>query len=116
MRGKAGALAGGALIGAANGLLGGGGGMIAVPVLRAGGLPARRAHATAIAVMLPASAVSGGIYLLHGLAPWAVLVPVALGVAAGGFFGAKLLGVLSERLTGLVFGLLMLAAGIRMLL
>ena len=51
MRGKAGALAGGALIGAANGLLGGGGGMIAVPVLRAGGLPARRAHATAIAVM-----------------------------------------------------------------
>lgn len=109
-------LACGALIGTVNGLLGGGGGMLAVPVLRAGGLPARSAHATAIAVVLPASAISGAVYLLSGLVPLALLLPVALGVAAGGLLGAKLLGLLPVRGTELLFGLLMLAAGWRLLL
>ena len=45
----------GAATGAANGLFGGGGGMIAVPLLRAQGLEEKRAHATAIAVILPVS-------------------------------------------------------------
>lgn len=112
---KIGRIAGGALIGAANGLLGGGGGMLAVPVLRAGGLPPRKAHATAIAVILPASAVSGAVYLCHGLVPASVLLPVALGVISGGIAGAKLLGKLPVRAVNLLFGILMLAAGIGML-
>lgn len=106
---------GGAFIGAANGLLGGGGGMLAVPLLRAGGLSPKRAHATAIAVILPASAISGLVYLLGGYVPFAVLVPVALGVAAGGYLGAKLLGILPVRIVGLLFGTVMLVAGWRML-
>lgn len=108
--------AGGALVGTANGLLGGGGGMLAVPILQAGGLGTRRAHATAIAVILPASAVSGLVYLFCGYVPADVLVPVALGVALGGTAGAHLLGVLPERLVSLLFGGLMLAAGLSMLL
>lgn len=116
MKGRIGAVLGGALTGAANGLLGGGGGMLAVPLLEKNGLPPRRAHATAIAVVLPASAVSGAVYLVHGLAPLWVLVPVSLGVALGGFFGAKLLKMLPVRAVTLLFGLLMLAAGIRMAL
>ncbi len=107
---------GGALVGAANGLLGGGGGMLAVPLLQAGGLPAKRAHATAISVILPASAVSGIVYLIFGFTPMRILVPVALGVAAGGYLGAKLLGVLPVRLVTAVFAALMLLAGWRMLL
>ncbi len=107
---------GGALIGAVNGLLGGGGGMLAVPLLKAGGLSPRRAHATAIAVILPASAVSGLVYLFGRLVPFPILVPVALGVAAGGAVGAKLLGVLPVRAVDLLFGALMLLAGWRMLL
>ncbi len=106
---------GGALIGAVNGLLGGGGGMLAVPLLRAGGLPARNAHATAIAVILPASAVSGLVYLAGGFVPPGTLVPVAIGVAAGGLLGAKLLNVLPVRAVTLAFGVLMLLAGWRML-
>ncbi len=106
---------GGALIGAANGLLGGGGGMLAVPLLTAGGLPARKAHATAISVILPASAVSGIIYLFCGYTPFPALVPVALGVAVGGYLGAKLLNVLPVRAVTFMFGLLMLVAGWRML-
>lgn len=107
--------AGGALVGTVNGLLGGGGGMLAVPLLRAGGLPTRKAHATAIAVILPASAASGIVYLFGGLVPFRTLVPVALGVAAGGVLGAKLLNVLPVRAVSLVFGALMLLAGWRML-
>ena len=108
-------LAGGALVGLANGLLGGGGGMLAVPLLRAGGLEPIKAHATAIAVILPASAVSGAIYLTYGFTPLPVLLPVALGVAFGGFLGARLLGVLPARIVTLIFACLMLAAGLRML-
>ena len=60
-------LAGGAAVGAANGLLGGGGGMLAVPILEKAGLEERCAHATAIAVIAPASLVSGIVYLCSGL-------------------------------------------------
>lgn len=109
-------LTGGALTGAANGLFGGGGGMIAVPFLqRVAKYPALRAHATAIAVILPASLISGSVYAFGGLVPPDVLVPVAAGVAAGGFFGAKLLSRVSGRAVTFVFALIMLAAGIRMI-
>lgn len=107
---------GGALTGAVNGLLGGGGGMLAVPLLqRAANLPARRAHATAIAVILPASVLSGAVYFVHGAVPVQVLLPVALGVCLGGFLGAKLLARCSARAVTALFAALMLAAGLRML-
>lgn len=108
-------LGGGILVGIANGLFGGGGGMLAVPLLRANGLAPAQAHATAIAVILPASAVSGAIYFFHGLTPLTILVPVALGVALGGALGARLLGALSGRAITFLFALLMLAAGLKML-
>ena len=56
----------GAATGAANGLFGGGGGMIAVPLLRAQGLEEKRAHATAIAVILPVSLLSFLLYAFRG--------------------------------------------------
>lgn len=108
---------GGACTGAANGLFGGGGGMIAVPVLeRAGKLGALSAHATAIAVILPASVVSGIIYLWYGLVPFQTYLPVALGVLVGGIAGAKLLPNVSAKWVTLIFAALMLAAGIKMVL
>ena len=114
-RSKIGLLGGGALVGIANGLFGGGGGMLAVPLLRVGGLSPVKAHATAIAVILPASIVSGAVYFSYGFTPMRVLLPTALGVAAGGFFGAKLLGVLPERIVTFIFAVLMLIAGAKML-
>lgn len=107
-------LAAGALTGAANGLFGGGGGMIAVPFLERSSLSVRRAHASAIAVVAPASLVSGALYAAAGLVPLGVFLPVALGVTAGGYLGAKLLGILPARITGALFAVLMLAAGLRM--
>ena len=109
-------LLGGAAVGAANGLFGGGGGMIAVPLLLRMGRPARRAHATAIAVILPASLVSAAVYLFKGAVPLAVLLPVALGVTLGGFLGARLLPKVPVRALGAVFSAFMLAAGLGMVL
>lgn len=106
---------GGFAVGIANGLFGGGGGMIAVPVLRSAGRPPQAAHATAIAVVLPACAVSGIVYLLHGFVPLGLFLPAALGVLAGGIAGAKLLRSLPSRAVTLLFGAVMLAAGLRML-
>ncbi len=106
---------GGAAVGAVNGLFGGGGGMIAVPILRAGGRGERAAHANAIAVVLPATFVSALIYLLHGFVTLRVLLPVAIGSAAGGVCGAKLLKVTSGPVLEFIFSLFMLVAGLRML-
>lgn len=111
-----GLISGGILVGIANGLFGGGGGMLAVPLLRANGLEPMKAHATAIAVIMPASVVSGAVYLLYGFTPPFVLLPVALGVIVGGAIGAKLLGILPERAVTLIFSVLMFAAGLRMAL
>lgn len=108
-------LLGGAGIGAANGLFGGGGGMIAVPVLKATGRGAHEAHATALAVILPASLVSAIVYLLHGFVSFTVLLPVALGVAGGGIVGARLLPRVPARAVTFAFAVFMLAAGGRML-
>lgn len=114
--GKLGYAAGGGAIGTVNGLFGGGGGMIAVPLLERSGLATKKAHATAIAVIAPASLVSAIVYLIGGAMPLSVALPVVLGVTAGGAPGARLLSGLPVKWVDLLFGVLMLAAGIRMVL
>ena len=105
----------GALLGAVNGLFGGGGGMVAVPLLERT-LPTRAAHATAIAAVLPATALSGAVYLFTGRIPLVRLIPSALGVMLGGYLGAKLLPLLPVRAADVLFGILMLIAGVFMVL
>lgn len=107
----------GALIGGVNGLFGGGGGMIAVPLLSgAMGYKRKEAHATAIAIIAPVCAVSAFIYALFGFVELAVVIPASIGNVAGGLLGAKLLGKLPEAVVESVFIAVMLAAGIRLLL
>ena len=106
----------GSAIGCVCGLRGGGGGMLAVPLLKKTGLGVQKAHATAIAVIAPASLSGGAVYLMGGGISPALLVPVVLGVALGGALGARLLGKLSATLTEAIFAVLMLICGIRMVL
>lgn len=102
----------GVAVGAANSLFGGGGGMIAVPLLVRTGLEPKRAHATAILLILPISLLSFAFYFWRGFYDPSVLVPTAIGVTAGGFLGAKLLGKLPVKMVNTLFGLLQLAAGL----
>jgi uncharacterized membrane protein YfcA len=106
----------GVAVGVANGLFGGGGGMLAVPLLQKTGLSQQRAHATAILVILPVSAFSFLLYAWQGYADPSVLIPTSLGVTLGGFLGAKLLGKLPTKWLALTFALLQALAGIWLLL
>lgn len=106
----------GILIGLINGLFGGGGGMIAVPVLtNVLGYPQKQAHATAIAVIAPVCAVSAISYIIGGFARLNLLIPASVGNVAGGLIGARLLGKLPTFAVELCFICVMLAAGIRMM-
>lgn len=102
----------GSAVGVANGLFGGGGGMLAVPLLEQTGLKGQRAHATAILVILPVSAFSFFFYALRGYADFSVLIPTAIGVSVGGILGAKILKFLPEKILSLVFAVLQALAGL----
>ena len=102
----------GGVVGTANSIFGGGGGMIAVPKLAKTGLDEKRAHATAILVILPVSLLSFLLYAIKGVYDFSVLIPTALGVTAGGMLGAKLLGKLPTKTVNLTFAFLQLLAGI----
>jgi uncharacterized membrane protein YfcA len=105
----------GAAVGAANSLFGGGGGMIAVPLLQKTRMDERRAHATAILIILPVSLVSFLFYVFQGAYDTGVLIPTAIGVTAGGLLGAKLLGKLPIKIVGLLFIFFQALAGISLL-
>ena len=105
----------GGAIGAANGFFGGGGGMLAVPLLERMGLPEQKAHATAILVILPISAFSFVLYAFRGFAELSVLIPTSLGVTVGGLLGAKILNLLPEKIIALAFAGLQAFAGLWLL-
>ena len=88
--------------------------MLAVPALQTlGNMPIKKAHATAIAVMLPMSLLSAIIYTAMGIGNITLGWTSCLAVTMGGALGAMLLGRMSKEMTSLVFYTLMLAAGIQ---
>lgn len=103
---------GGVAIGGATSVFGGGGGMLAVPLLGGFGLEQRKAHATAILVILPVAALSFLLYAIEGLYDFSVLIPTSLGVVVGGLIGARLLSVLSGKWVSVIFAVLQLLAGV----
>ena len=105
----------GVAVGTANGLFGGGGGMLAVPLLRRLGYSTKGAHATAILVILPVCVFSFIVYLVQGFAQASVLVPTAIGVTVGGWLGAYFLDKLPIKIVKIIFIILQLGAGIYML-
>ncbi len=107
----------GALAGFFNGLFGGGGGMIVVPMLiHLLGCPPKKAHATAILIILPLSIVSGLFYLSFGVLNVGIAVPTSIGVVIGGIAGAFLLSKLSNKWVLIIFSVVMALAGLKMLL
>ena len=110
------AILSGCLAGIINGLFGGGGGMIIVPVLvMLLKFQRRNAHATAILVILPLSIVSSLFYAVFGNLDTAVAIPVGIGVIVGGGIGAFMLSKISNKWLIIVFSLVMAGAGVKML-
>lgn len=106
----------GAIIGFINGLFGGGGGMIAVPIFeKILGYELKKSHATAIAMILPISIVTALVYLLGGTFNLGVGLWCGAGVIIGGAVGAMLLNKLNSSIVGKIFALVMLFSGIKLL-
>ena len=116
-KGSAALACGGIVTGAVNGLFGGGGAMIVVPFLTGvAKKPPLVAHATAILVILPVSLVSAVFYLVNGYFDTELFLAVGLGVAFGGFLGARALNAMSAGEATVLFAAVMFAAGIRMII
>ena len=110
------AILGGLAVGGINGLFGGGGGMVAVPMLTGVlGYGQKQAHATAIFVIAPLCAVSVITYVINGYVDLSVVVPATVGNVVVGLLGAKFLGKLPKLFVQLTFIAVMLVAGIRMI-
>ena len=107
----------GLLTGGINGLFGGGGGMVVVPLLKNMlGYEEKHAHATAILIIAPVCAASAITYIVTGHFAADVVIPAAIGSVAGGLLGAFLLNKLPEFIVNAVFIAVMLVAGVRMLI
>lgn len=110
------AICGGAA-GIANGLLGAGGGMLLVPLLRLFELADdRELFASAVAVMLPISLVSFAVYLLNGAVNLGQALPYCIGGLAGGLLGGLLYKKIPTLWLHRALGLLILWGGVRLLL
>ncbi len=107
----------GALAGAVNGLLGTGGGILLVPLLlTAHKLPAQKAFATSLAVILPLSAVTFWLYTRQTPVDVPAALPYLLGGGLGGLAAGKWLKKLPVVWLRRLFGALLLAAGVRAVL
>ena len=106
----------GITIGFINGLLGAGGGMIAVPLLKKHGLSQKSAQQNAIAVILPITAVSAAVYLFKdyvNLSDSYSYLPTGL---LGAIAATLLMKKISNKWLKKIFDFFMLYAGVRLLL
>lgn len=110
------ALCGGAA-GIANGMLGAGGGMLLIPLMRLFHLPDdRELFATAIAVMLPISLVSFLICLCRGSVDVLSALPYCAGGLIGGLLGGLFYKKIPTKWLHRALGIFILWGGVRLLL
>ena len=109
-------VAGGAA-GLANGLFGGGGGMVFLPILsRWGNLSQRKLYATCVGVIFPVCLVSAAVYVVRGDISLRTAVPYLIGGLIGGWLGGKLYGEVSTRFLKWLFAGFLFYAGVKYLL
>lgn len=105
----------GLALGFVNGYMGSGAGVLTVLVLLyVLKMPARKAHATAILVVLPLCAASSVVYFINNPTEWLTAVLATIGVTAGGALGAFMLSKLKNKYVTLIFAVILVVAGIRM--
>lgn len=106
----------GILIGIINILVGSCGGIVAVESLKNESMNQTKAHATAVAVILPLTAISAAMYMLNGNVKFSdstvYLIPGVIGSVIGSFILPKI----PRKILGKIFSVFIIYAGIRMIL
>ena len=110
------AVAGGFLVGVVNGLLGAGGGMLAVPLLRSQGKDQCQAHANSVALIFALSLVSAVAYLLSGHVKISDVLPLLPFGIIGAVVGAVVLNKIPNQILRKIFAVFMVWAGVRLLM
>lgn len=106
-----------AAAGAVNGLFGGGGGMVLLPLLeRENSLRGHTLFANSLAVMLPLSVVSLAVSAFSAPLPIREALPFLLGGAVGAALGGRVFQKIPTRWLRLLFAAFLCYAGARYLL
>ena len=104
------------LAGMINGLLGAGGGMLIVPLLKKCGLNQRSTHATSVCIILPICLLSAIIYLLKGKVTVSDALPYLPFSILGAVIGSLTLSKIKQNLLRKLFGGFMLWAAVQLLI
>lgn len=103
-------------IGFTNGFFGSGGGVIAVLILKKFlGVDDKKAHATALGIILPLSCASLFMYK-NSRVDFKIVLLCAIGGSVGSILGARLLSKIPKKWLKIVFGAVMIASGVRMII
>ena len=109
-------IAGGAA-GLANGLFGGGGGLVLLAILAGFGEgEERRLCGSCVGVIFPVCAVSAGVYLWRGGVSLSTALPYLAGGLIGGWLGGKLYGKVPTKFLKWLFAAFLFYAGVKYLL
>ena len=104
------------MAGFANGLLGAGGGMLAVPILKKCGLEQKKCHSGSVAVIMPLSMLSAAMYIKSG----SVDITDALTYIPWGIIGAVIGTVALKKISNAwlrrLFSCFMIWAGVKLLM
>ena len=104
------------VIGIINGIFGGGGGMLCVPVLKwLLKLDDKTSHATTVLIMAIISVPTLVVYITTLHFDFISVIFVTIGVIIGGCIGSKLLKKLSNNTINLTFIILMFLASLKMI-
>lgn len=103
--------------GAVNGLFGGGGGMVLVPLLTKWcSVDEKKAFASCVAVILPFCVLSAGIYVWRTDFDWLTALPYLVGGLAGGLVGGKVFKNVSPVWLRWIFAAFLVYGGVKYLL
>ena len=106
----------GALGGLVNGMFGGGGGMLLLPLLgRWGALRPKSLFANSVAIIFPICLVSAAVYFFHAQLSWGTAWPYLLGGVGGGLIGGLTFEKVPVKWLKVLFGLFLLYGGVRYL-
>lgn len=105
----------GITVGLCNGLFGSGGGTVAVPCMEKFlGIEKTKAHASAIAIILPLTVISIFFYTKKGFFDFPLVWQTSLGGIFGGLIGAAILKKIKPYLLARIFGVFLIIAAVRM--
>ncbi len=88
--------------------------MVAVPMINRLGTPQKKSHSTAVAVLLPISAVSAYLYIRAGSVQPSDAYPFILPSVCGALIGTVLLKKIPTALLKKIFAAIMIYAGVRL--